>query len=286
MQKIKLIILILCIVGVLFFLNTPVNFPQGVIVRIEPGESLRNVSLKLKQRNIIRSRLVFEAFAIVLGGEKHIKYSDYLFENKLPVYEVAWRIVNGENHMAPVVVTIPEGYNALQIADTFSSKLVNFDKDQFLKEAKEGYLFPDTYFFSNEDDEAKVLVSINKNFERKILPLRPLIVSSGKTEKEIIIMASLVEAEAKGENDRSIIAGILWKRLSIGMPLQVDVALETYKVKGLPKDPVGNPGVLAIKAAITPTQSPYLYYLHDEDGNIHYAKTFEEHKLNKLKYLK
>ena len=70
------------------------------------------------------------------------------------------------------------------------------------------------------------------------------------------------------------------------MPLQTDAAPETYKVKGLPKNPISNPGLEAINSAINPQNSSYLYYLHDKDGNIHYAKNFEEHKANKLKYLK
>ena len=70
------------------------------------------------------------------------------------------------------------------------------------------------------------------------------------------------------------------------MGLQVDAAPETYKVRGLPKKPINNPGLLAIKAAMYPTKSPYLYYLHDKDGKVHYAKTFAEHRLNVLKYLK
>ena len=169
-----------------------------------------------------------------------------------------------------------------------SLKLANFNKDKFLLEAKdkEGYLFPDTYFFLNNANETDVIKSMSDNFEKKINPLLSEIISSGKTEKEIIIMASIIEREAKGEIDRDVISGILWKRISIGMPLQVDAAPETYKVKGLPKSPICNPGLEAIKASIHPQSSPYLYYLHDKDGNIHYARTFAEHKKNKLKYLK
>ena len=125
-----------------------------------------------------------------------------------------------------------------------------------------------------------------ENGEHQIKPIQPLIIKTGKTEKEIITMASLIEGEAKGNIDRGFISGILWKRLSMNMPLQVDVALETYKTKGLPKNPIGNPGLEAIKAAIYPKDSAYLYYLHDKKGNIHYAKNFLEHQVNIRKYLK
>ena len=108
-------------------------------------------------------------------------------------------------------------------------------------------------------------------FNKKIESLLPDIEASDNTEKDIIIMASLIEGEAKGEGDRGFISGILWKRLRIGMALQVDVALETYETKGLPSSPIGNPGLLSIAASIHPEESPYLYYLHDKDGKLNGA---------------
>ena len=271
-----------------FFFNPPADFPVGAVVKIEQGSTLRSVSLELKQARIIRSRLAFEAFVILLGREKGVVRADYYFESKLPVFEVARRISKGEHHMAPIAVTIPEGFDVLQIADTFVPKLVDFDKSKFLLEAAEleGYLFPDTYFFFRTDTETDVIKSMRANFEKKILTLKPDIALSGKTEKEIIIMASLIEGEAKGDADREIISGILWRRITIGMPLQVDVALTTYKTKGLPNSPINNPGLEALKAAIYPKSSSYLYYLHDKKGVIHYAKSFNEHQKNVLKYLK
>ena len=271
-----------------FFLSAPANFPTGTILKIESGNSLRAVSLKLKDAHIIRSRLIFEALVIILNREKHLISADYYFENKLPVWKVAERISKGEHHLAPVVVVIPEGFDISQISDTFASRLANFDKSKFLSETKglEGYLFPDTYFFLDTATESDVLVSMRDNFEKKILALKPEIVSSKKTEKDIITMASLIEREAKGDVDRGFISGILWKRIGMGMPLQVDSAPETYKIAGLPKNPICNPGLAAIKAAIYPQKSPYLYYLHDKNGNIHYAKSFAEHEANVLKYLR
>ena len=268
------------------FLTAPSNFIPRTVVSIEPGMSLHNVSAVLKKDNIIRFRVPFEFFMIIFGGEKHLISADYLFENKLPVWQVAERIARGEHHMPPVSVTIPESFNVNQIADVFSSKLANFNKTNFLAQAKglEGYLFPDTYFFLNNANENDVIKSMSENFEKKIAPLRPTI--SGKTEREVIVMASIIEKEAKGNADRETISGILWRRIAIGMPLQVDAALETYKTKGLPKNPICNPGLESIKAAISAQSSPYLYYLHDKNGIAHYAITFAEHQANIKKYLK
>lgn len=271
-----------------FSSSAPADIQFPVMVKIQQGSSLRNVSLQLKNERVIRSRVVFEAFAVIYGGEKHIKYSDYLFENKLPVWQVARRISRGEHHLPPVSVTIPEGFDTAQIADVFASKLVNFNKSKFLAEAKkkEGYLFPDTYFFFSTANEIEVLQSISANFNKKIMSIRPEIISFGKTEREVIIMASIIEREAKGDADREFISGILWKRLKMDMPLQVDAAPETYQKRGLPKIPISNPGLEALRAAVHPQNSPYLYYLHDKNGDIHYAKNFTEHIKNKLRYLK
>jgi len=271
-----------------FFLSAPKDFPVGKIINIKENSSLRYISKYFKENNIIRSRVVFETFVIIFGGEKYIASGDYFFENKISVFEVAKRISKAERNLAPVRVTIPEGFNISEIAKVFNLKLPNFNQNIFLLEAKEkeGYLFPDTYFFLTTDSEEDVLDAMSDNFEKKINLIKSEIVFSGKTEKEIIIMASLIEEESKGDIDREYISGILWKRLAKGMPLQVDAAPETYKTKGLPKNPISNPGIEAIKAAIYPKISNYFYYLHDADGNIHYASTFEEHKINKQKYLK
>ncbi|HPS21555.1 MAG TPA: endolytic transglycosylase MltG [Candidatus Paceibacterota bacterium] len=270
------------------FLSAPKKFPVGGVFSINTGDTLRDVSKNLKEQNLIRSRTVFETFVILYGGEKHILIGDYLFKEKVPVFEVARRVAMKERNLAPLKITIPEGFTNLEIAETFSSKLKNFDEVKFLEAAKDkqGFLFPDTYFSFSEDNEQDVLAYMQENFDKKIQTVQKEILASGKSQTEILIMASIIEKEAKGDSDRAVISGILWNRISKHMPLQVDADMWTYKNKGLPASPICNPGIEAIKAAIKPANSPYLYYLHDTEGEIHYAKTFEEHKLNKAKYLK
>ncbi|MBI3306157.1 endolytic transglycosylase MltG [Candidatus Nomurabacteria bacterium] len=268
-------------------MSAPSDFPVGATIRIDKGDSLRSASLKLRRAEIIRSRLVFEALVTIFGRERVIE-TDYFFEKKAPVSVVAKRIWKGGHNIAPVSITIPEGFDNTQIGEAFASRLANFNKGGFLLKAEEqeGYLFPDTYFFFRMADEGAVLLALTENFNKKIKSLEPDIEKSGKAERDIIIMASLIEGEAKGEGDRAIISGILWKRVKIGMPLQADAAPETYKMRGLPERPINNPGKAAILAAIYPENTQYLYYLHDKKGVIHYAKTFAEHNRNIQKYLK
>src|SRR3989338_1038629 len=167
--KIIFYAVIFILIGYFFFFSAPLDFPVGNIFKIEQGNSLRSVSLKLKNENFIRSRIVFEALVIIFNKEKNIIGADYLFEKKLSVWEVARRIAKGE-YLPPIAFTIPEGFNTVQIADIFASQLSNFDKNKFLLDAKdlEGYLFPDTYFFSSTATGGEVLESIIKNFEKKI----------------------------------------------------------------------------------------------------------------------
>jgi UPF0755 protein len=179
--------------------------------------------------------------------------------------------------LAQVRVTIPEGYTNKDIAERFK-RFENFDKDIFFSIAKdkEGYLFPDTYFFTGRETEKEVVAKMEDNFKKKVGEIKP----------EVLVMASLLEKESKLPEEKKIISGILWKRLEVGMPLQVDAELDTYRYKELPPRPISNPGLESIEAAKNPVASEYWYYLHDKNGNIHYAKTFEEHKINKEKYLR
>jgi UPF0755 protein len=185
---------------------------------------------------------------------------------------------------------------------------MQFNKEEFLNLAKgrEGYLFPDTYFVSGSVNPSEIIQMMENNFTKKITSV-PGIATSTHTLKDIITMASILEGEALPK-DRAVVAGILWKRLGMGMPLQVDSTFSyvngkntyeltlddlkidspynTYEHKGLPPGPISNPGLDAIISALTPTKTKYLYFLTEKDGTIHYAKTFEEHKRNKELYLK
>ncbi|MFA5750775.1 MAG: endolytic transglycosylase MltG [Candidatus Paceibacterota bacterium] len=282
------LIFVVIFFSILYLFSSPSDFPVDFKFQVEKGRTLKGISYDLKQMNIIRSRTVFEFFSILLGNERRIKEGYYYFDKKISVFEVARRISKGEKHLPAIKITIPEGFTVKEMADLLNTKLINFEKDKFLATAllKEGYLFPDTYFFSESDNFLEVIKYMENNYEKKINPLRLSFIKNNKDEKEIITMASIIEKEAKGKNDRAIISGILWKRLNIGMPLQVDSEIDTYKNKGFPEKPISNPGLKAIESALNPISSPYLYYLHDKNGIIHYARTYEEHKNNINSYLR
>ena len=145
-----------------------------------------------------------------------------------------------------------------------------------------------------------------RNFESRISSIYDK-ENSSRSLEDIIIMASIVEKETNNKDNRAIVAGILWKRLDIGMligadattrygiqkftealtydDLDSDSPYNTRKIRGLPPGPICNPGLKSIKASINPEESDYLYYLHDPNGDIHYAQDNDEHNANKRKYL-
>lgn len=277
---------IIIVVGAARFLTPPGDFPTGSIITVAEGSGLQTLSHDLERQNVIRSPFWFRAAAIILGGEREMKAGQYYMEWPQNPFVVAWRIHYGRHNIESVKVTVPEGFTLKKISTLFDDRFPFFDNDVFESTASEGYLFPDTYFMPVTATATSTIKIMRDNFTRKIFPVLPEIETSGKKLEDVIIMASLIEGETNNQTDREIVSGVLWKRLKLGMALQVDVEMKTYEFPGLPKAPINNPGLDSIKAAIHPTSTPYLYYLTGKDGKMYYSKTFEEHVANKLKYIK
>ena len=271
-------------------LSAPKSFPNGAnIFTISEGEGLKSVTAKLASDGYIRSSFVFSGLVTLMGGDRHISPGDYHFASGENAFGIATQIALGKHDLVPIKVTVPEGTNVAEIATVLSEKIPGFDAKTFITDATldEGYLFPETYFFYSSTTPAEVVASMRAMFDRKTAGMFTTAALGTHTETDIVTMASLVEGEASGNNnDRATIAGILWKRISLGMRLDVDAAPDTYKHGGLPASPITNPGLESLKAALNPAQTPYLYYLHDKNGTIHYAKTYAEHQANIAKYLK
>lgn len=262
----------------LYFINFNSGDNRDVVIHISSGQKLNDIVLKLEQEEIIKSSALLQSLVIFFNDDKQVPKGDYFFREGIGVFETAWMLANGEHRVNPIKITFPEGFNNEDIARVLSNKLDDFDNTEFISKANQGYMFPDTYFFFPLITIDEIIKDLSFNFERKTKNLN--------INEDVIIMASLIEGEAKGEEDAYIISGILWKRIEKGIALQVDVDRWTYKNKGLPENPISNPGLNSIKAALNPKESNYLYYIHDKEGQIHYAKTYNGHKVNINKYLK
>lgn len=287
----------------------PKNFKEDTFIKVDSGTSLIALGSKLKTENIIKSELLFQAVVILFGNEKRVIAGEYYFEKPVSLFEVARMVSIGDFNYKQIKVTIPEGYRRDEMAKLLEKSLPLFDASLFMTETKdlEGYLFPDTYFFSPNSSNKDIVDRLKGEFDSVIGEYEDAILKSGKTKHEIITLASIVEKEGNGEEDRPIISGILLKRLSIGMALQVDATFlyingkgsseltkadlkldnlyNTYVYKGIPPGPIGSPGEDSIRAVLNPVTTDYLYYLHDKKGVAHFAKTYEEHLKNKRAYL-
>lgn len=216
-----------------------------------------------------------------------------------------------ENKIPPkieVAITIPEGFGVKDI-DRRLTEMGLIMPNEFTVKAltDEGFLFPDTYnvYITNFNPE-DLIKKMKDNFIQKLTPeLLAEIKKQKRDLKEIIAMASILEKEVKTKEDLPIVAGILWKRIDDSWPLQADATLiygkettsitakeltddnpyNTYKYRGLPPTPIGNPGIATIRAAIFPQKSKYWFYLTDSEGQVHYAVSNEEQNENRRKFL-
>lgn len=301
---------LLCMFGYRAVIAPPRDFPAPYNLTIDPGQTLFSVSDELLNDGVIRSPRLFEIFMLTFGNDRAVSEGEYFFDTPVSVVEVALRISGRQFGIDKKKVTFPEGFTNKEMAERLGQVFPNLNTALYLElaDTHEGYLFPDTYGFFPSLAPEVVIAAQKRNFEKKIAPFESEIAASGRTLKEIIIMASLIEKEASGPSDRGLVSGILWKRIGQGMPLQVDAPFlylygktsaqltrsdlavdnpyNTYRYKGLPPGPIGNPGLASIIAALRPVTSPYLYYLHDDDGQIHYASTYKQHQQNIQNHLR
>jgi UPF0755 protein len=268
------------------------------IFSVEKGQGLFEIGENLEKEGLIKSKFFFDFYVILIGKERNLQAGKYLLSPSMNVSQIAQEIISGD--IAKMKVTIPEGFTVKEIEEILGIKLP--------EENLEGYLFPDTYYFPIDVSSEEIVRIMRKNFEKKISPYKEEIEKSGRSLQEIITMASLLEKEVKTKEEKEIVAGILWKRLKAGVPLQVDATItyitgkkttkisfedlqidspyNTYKYKGLPPGPICNPGLESILAALYPKESEYWYYLSTPEGKTLFFKTLEEHNLAKAKYLR
>lgn len=297
-RNIKINIFIICIaivvIGNIYYVTktVPNNFPTGKIFTVGENESLRSLSNRLENENYIHSALWFRVWVSSLGKDRNIQLGNYEFDTPYSLGGVVKKFVSASPDKPLIQVTIPEGSTSFEVATLVHQVLPTIDIDIFGEKISQyeadGKLFPSTYFLLPSHTEEYIVKMMKETFEKKYMAtFRWTVIPEPLTSRdEVISLAAIVEGEAKSEEDMKIVAGILIARLNKKMPLQVDVAMETYKIKGVPSVPINNPGLIALGAVLYPTPSPYLFYITGKDGAMYYAKTFEEHKKNINKYLR
>ena len=286
--------------------NTPIIFA------VRKEESVRSIAERLQKEGLIRSPVAFFLLARFGGIDGVIQAGDFRLYPSMDLNSIADTLTHGT---LDVWVTIPEGWRSEEIALKLAQE-IEIPESEFLKVAKEGYMFPDTYLIPKDASAAAAVNIFLANFDKKVTDLeKNKAQNKGFSIDELITIASLVEREARFEQDRPIVASVILNRLKIGMKLDIDATVQyalgyqpqqkkwwknnltledltvnspynTYINKGLPPTPICNPGLAAINAVFEAPSTDYLFYISDTSGKIHAAKTAQEHNANISQYLK
>lgn len=309
----KIIIAAILIAGFSFFLcqfSPPKIGAKKEIFVIPLRMSQSHIIEKLQSEDFIKSSSAFNLVLALKRSQGKIVSGGYFVSKNMWAWEIAEILIS---HPSQNWVVLPEGLRREEIAEILENKLnwSDDEKGNFLVETQEGYLFPDTYLIDLDWSGEKVAKRLYSQFEEKVANLFEEARKQNIRNDTLITLASLVQREAANEKEMPLIAGIIWNRLLKGIPLQIDATIQyvlgepgnwwkkikpedykidspynTYLYKGRPPAPICNPGLAAINAVIHSEETEYLYYLHDSEGQIHLAKTYEEHKKNIAKYLK
>lgn len=311
-----LVVVLLCAAVVGYFVYLPFGPAQETFVDIPAGTGTAAMAAQLEKAGIIRSRYAFEVMKEVHGGA--LKAGEYRFDHPATLTEVYKRMRKGDVYTRTFVV--PEGFNIFDIAQAAETAGLASKADFLAAETQhveliaawnpgakslEGFLFPDTYRFSRHATPASMVAAMVRRFGQQATRLG----LQGQAVGRVVTLASLVEKEVHLDAERPVVAGVFANRMAAGMPLQTDPAViyasllrgtwtgvihqselhsdspyNTYVHTGLPPGPICNPGVAALKAAMQPASTDYLYFVADAKGATRFAKTIAEHDAQVSQY--
>ena len=305
-----LFLVLLIAAGAAYFLYLPYGPSHETFVDVPTGTGTAEIAAKLERAGVIRSRYAFEVWRQSKGGT--LRAGEYRFDHPAKLGEVYARIAKGDVYTRALVV--PEGYNIFDIAEAVERAGLGAAATFLAAERKdteliadlsphatslEGFLFPDTYRFSPHQTPEQMLAAMVRRFRTVSATLAP---GKGTDWVRVVTMASLVEKEVHQDAERPVVAGVFENRLAAGMTLATDPAViyaallanrwrgtiyqsdlqwnspyNTYRNKGLPPGPIANPGIAALKAAINPRHTDYLYFVADAQGNTRFSVDLKEH---------
>jgi len=256
----------------------------------------------LEKKKIISNQFLLRLYFRVLGKDKNIKAGEYLFKKNISFYGVIKTL--NKNNLIYRKITIPECLTVFEIVRILEKN--KFISGKLEKLPPEGILYPETYFFLRNENinnilkrmELKMTEKLNKVWKKKYDYL--------KSKNDLLIMASLIEAEAKDKNDKYLVSSVFHNRLKKNIRLQSDPTIlykknlnkvnkdlkiykkdlksdnpwNTYTRKGLPVSPICNPGNEAIQAAANPYISDYLYFVSDGQGRHKFSTNLKDHNIN------
>lgn len=313
--------LIICLLW--YFVCLFISPGNGTTVRdisFPAGSGIRKLAGELKAGGVIRSSWHFVLMTRLRGESHHLKAGEYRFSDAMTPDEILEKIVSGDVDYRKF--TLPEGYSIYQAAELLEQKGY-FKKGDFLakccdkvllshlgikEDSVEGYLYPATYNLSREGGVGELLEQMTAQFNKEYSALqgREGVVQSSR--REVVTLASMIEKEAISADEKPVIASVFHNRLRIGMPLQSDPTavygvraftgkvskadimrpspFNTYLNRGLPPGPIGNPGRDAVRAAMYPKKTDFLYFVARQDGTHQFSRNLTDHNRAVVRYLK
>ncbi|MFH1453800.1 MAG: endolytic transglycosylase MltG [Armatimonadota bacterium] len=312
------LLIILSGFGLYFYYQlSPAGRGQEKILCIERGESLAGTAYMLQKEGLIRSSKAFGYFARLTGSEEKIKFGEYKISPKQSSPDILKQLVDGRVYMH--LITIPEGFTLKQIAKRLANEKIVPEEDflylasnntdiaisDYTPPTLEGYLFPDSYYFSKDSPAKDVINTFVNMFKKKILPLYEAAKKDNDklmSLEDIIKLASIVEAETQLDTERPVVASVYYNRLNKHILLQCDATIQyilserkinirysdlaidspynTYLYPGLPPTPICNPGIASVEACLYPEKTQFLYFVRNDkkgDGSHIFSKTYIEH---------
>ena len=283
---------------------------SDITFEVKKGDRFRNVSADLAKQGIISNSLIFNVWARYAKQDENLKFGNYLISSKSSMSEVLALITSGK--AINEQITFPEGFTSYQIVERLKS---NSELEGEVGPLQaEGSLAPNTYSYQKgyaRRDILKKMEEMQKNIinEAWISRSKNLPFSN---KKEAIIIASIIEKETSQNNELKLVSGVIMNRLKACIPLGMDSTIvyeftkgnpqnmrsikqsdlkrdskyNTRKFSGLPPSAIGNPGKLAIEAALNPDETNFLYFVADGSGGHVFAKTLKEHNINVAKWRK
>ena len=305
-------VLFLFILIYFVYLISPASLSSEEIRFVVPlNEKQSTILERIGQEKLVKNPAIFKLISYFLKISPKIEPGAYKINRRMWLPQIAWTLLYQPYQKWAV---LPPGLRKEQVADILSKtfKWHQSITQSFINQAEEGYLFPDTYLLDTAGTPGDHLNRISNNFNEKFdARLQSDLFAQDVRNDTAIKIASLIERETGSDEDKPIIAGIIWNRLNTDMKLQIDATSQyilgetgnwwpkikpadhkrqslynTYLHKGLPPGPISNPSLASIKAVVYPAQTDCLYYIHDRNKSIHCSKTYEEHLENIDKYLK
>jgi len=303
------------------FITTPIHFStQQQTLTIKPGESVNLLARRWQQQGLISNQYYFRLFYTLNPELKNIKMGEYQLDPQETPESLMLKLSLGQ--VIQYAFTIVEGMNSFQIIASLSqNSLLRDDLDEYSENLTkalgisenhiEGWLFPDTYYFSKNDSAFKLLRRATRKMQQ-VLEQEWQNRASGlpyESPYQALVMASIIEKETADKSERNLIAGVFVRRLQLNMRLQTDptviygigpdfngditykdlrtkTAYNTYLFKGLPPTPIAMPGREAIYAALHPAAGDALYFVASGDGGHQFSATLAEHNRAVRKYIK